>query len=258
MSEAKQNNTAENQKPKTSMLAKGSILSVALGAGLWGMAFVSQAVFRDCGPCLITLGWVPILLGIPLGIAAIVSILFSGGRSKGIGLSGGAIALAIGLLWSMVYAFQRGMAQTNELLCGANLYSIYHVLLLYSTDYEGNLPTAAKWCDLVCGLDIGPEGYPRNISKTSLSCGNAPGAACTYALNKNLEGIKLSQVPEDIVLLFEAKPGWNQVGGPEILNTDNHEGKGCNVLFNDGSIKFVQAEEVGELKWKVEEADSIE
>lgn len=57
-----------------------------------------------------------------------------------------------------------------------------------------------------------------------------------------------------LVLLFETKSGWNQSGGPELLTTENHEGKGCNVLFNDGRVKFVRPEQLGELIWSIEES----
>jgi len=58
-----------------------------------------------------------------------------------------------------------------------------------------------------------------------------------------------------MVLLFETKGGWNQFGGPEILTTENHKGKGCNILFNDGSVEFVKPERLGELKWEAEEGE---
>ena len=56
-----------------------------------------------------------------------------------------------------------------------------------------------------------------------------------------------------LVVLFETKAGWNQVGGPELLTTDNHNGKGCNVLFNDLTVEFVKTEELAKLKWKAKQ-----
>jgi prepilin-type processing-associated H-X9-DG protein len=54
----------------------------------------------------------------------------------------------------------------------------------------------------------------------------------------------------DVVLLFESTAGWNQVGGPELLTTRHHEGKGCNVLFVDYHAEFVKGEEIPRLKWE--------
>jgi len=50
--------------------------------------------------------------------------------------------------------------------------------------------------------------------------------------------------------MFETHPGWNQVGGPEILTTDNHQGDGCNVVFVDTHVEFVKARDIEYLKWK--------
>jgi prepilin-type processing-associated H-X9-DG protein len=75
-------------------------------------------------------------------------------------------------------------------------------------------------------------------------------------MNKYVPEIK-RDLPEDIVLLFETKGGWNQFGGPEILTFENHKGKGCNVLFNDGSVRFVKPQEVGELNWGVQESTNV-
>jgi len=37
-----------------------------------------------------------------------------------------------------------------------------------------------------------------------------------------------------------------------LLNPDNHGGKGCNILFNDGHVEFVKTDQFGNLKWKVD------
>ena len=46
---------------------------------------------------------------------------------------------------------------------------------------------------------------------------------------------------------------WNQVGGPELLTTENHKGEGCNILFTDSHVEFVPAKRLGELRWKIED-----
>ena len=71
-------------------------------------------------------------------------------------------------------------------------------------------------------------------------------------LNKNAEKLDLNS--PDMVLLFDTYPGWNQVGGSEILTTANHEGEGCNVLFMDGQIYFEKVPALQHLQWKPHEA----
>jgi len=68
-----------------------------------------------------------------------------------------------------------------------------------------------------------------------------------YAMNPNCR----KGSPEDIVFLFESKPGWNQHGGPELFTFDNHDPKGGCVLLNDGTVKFIRTEEeLKQLRWK--------
>lgn len=86
----------------------------------------------------------------------------------------------------------------------------------------------------------------------NLRCSTVKGATegpSNYAMNKNIERYGLKS-PPDMAVLFETHPGWNQSGGPEILTTDNHKGKGCNVLFMDSSVKFVKTKDLKDLKWE--------
>jgi prepilin-type processing-associated H-X9-DG protein len=79
-------------------------------------------------------------------------------------------------------------------------------------------------------------------------------ARCHYAINPNCE----PNSPGDVMLLFETKGGWNQFGGAEMRAFENHKGKGCNVLFNDGQVKFVPPEWSMELKWEKDGVSNIE
>lgn len=68
-----------------------------------------------------------------------------------------------------------------------------------------------------------------------------------YAMNPHCD----SNSPPDTVLLFEAKAGWNQHGGPELFTFDNHDPKGGCVLLNDGTVRFIRTEEeLHALRWK--------
>ncbi|MCU0918237.1 MAG: hypothetical protein MUC88_27280, partial [Planctomycetes bacterium] len=60
-----------------------------------------------------------------------------------------------------------------------------------------------------------------------------------YAMNSSCR----EDSPNDVVLLFESKAGWNQHGGPELFTFDNHDPKGGLVLLNDGAVKFIRTEE---------------
>ncbi len=103
---------------------------------------------------------------------------------------------------------------------------------------------------------VGPEllntqnndgNYPAADSfiQGKLGCPVIKDRQCPYAINANAE----PNTPEGMVLLSGAKDGWNRVGGSELLNMENHDGEGYNVLFNDIHSEFVKTEELGNLKW---------
>lgn len=122
--------------------------------------------------------------------------------------------------------------------CANNMRILYRAMLIYANDNNNQYPTAEKWCDMLIEYD------PDNKEEI-FKCKGAGKGRCNFAINSNAE----PNSPNDVVLLFETKGGWNQFGGPEILTTENHKGKGCNILFNSGHVKFVLPEQLGELNW---------
>ncbi len=45
------------------------------------------------------------------------------------------------------------------------------------------------------------------------------------------------------------KKRWNQAGGPEMLTAENHKGDGANILFADGSVRWIPKEDFNNLNW---------
>jgi hypothetical protein len=88
------------------------------------------------------------------------------------------------------------------------------------------------------------------VGEQLLHCPRAKGTKCSYALNKNLIGMKHSEISGDVVVFFETDGGWNQVGGPELLGTQNHNGKGSSIMFGDRRVDFVRKEDFPTLRWE--------
>lgn len=135
--------------------------------------------------------------------------------------------------------------------CMARLTSLGVSFKLYSDDFDGSLPSVESWCDALRKYML-PENLicPGSDAKEGQS---------SYAMNEYLDGKKLAELPPDLVLLFESKPGWNKAGGSEILTMEHHyEGEGCNILFADGHVKLFGAEEISKLKWIISENSSDE
>ena len=133
-----------------------------------------------------------------------------------------------------------------QIKCKSNLHNLGKALQMYAQDHNNVYPTPEKWCDLLVNNYVVHEEFFR--------CPWDKEGRCDYAMNPQAE----SNSPADIVLLFESIGGWNQFGGPELLNTENHNGEGCSVLFNDFHIEFVESEELEKLKWKISKANGNE
>ena len=123
--------------------------------------------------------------------------------------------------------------------CKSNLKNLHSRFIDYSNRKNHRYPESDKWCDL---LNLKKNDYFTTVCPNKYELGES----CSYSMNPNCE----PNSPRDVVLLFESKAGWNQSGGPELLNPHNHEGKGCSILFNDGHIEFINTKDLKNLKWK--------
>ncbi|MHC4215036.1 MAG: hypothetical protein ACYSWP_16880 [Planctomycetota bacterium] len=145
------------------------------------------------------------------------------------------------------FIFLPGLSINHELppriVCATNLSGLGKAMHVYSQDSnDKNFPTPDNWCDLLVKYDYVSE--KQFICIKSKKSGNTKRSH--FAMNPNCK----PDSPPDIVLLFETKGGWNQFGQAELLTTQNHEETGCNIFFNDKSVRFVTKEELSELKWK--------
>ncbi len=197
---------------------------------------------------------VPWPLSVIIGISALVLIKYRrpGLRGKTLAIAGIAISMA-----SFVFAFSfLSVRNLNKLIykpmeqvraCQGNMSRLYTSLKDYAVNHDGLLPAGSNWCDELLQENEG-------LAATFV-CRNSDGkpGQSSYALNKNAAGQKLLELPSDTVLLFETTAGWNQVGGPEIVTTDNHSlisGEHCNVVFARGGTQNFSDDKIHELRWK--------
>ena len=145
----------------------------------------------------------------------------------------------------VVTHFSRRRPPPSPLVCGSHLSGLGKAMLIYANDNDGKYPTADKWCDLLIEhADANEQWF---TCPSALYEGNE--ARCHYAMNPNCE----PNSPPEMVLLFETKGGWNQVGGPELLTVENHKGYGYYILFNDVHGRFVSPKRLEGLRWKDEQ-----
>ena len=188
------------------------------------------------------------------GIIALVKISNSRGLLKGQGLAiAGLVAGLVSVVFTlllvaiMVPAFSKAKDQAKASICMAHLRQLSVGVVMYAEDNDGEFPTASEWGDLV----VDYTGSDKQV----FSCLAGPEGIYGYAFNKNLDGLKMSEItsPGSMVTLFEADAVWNDAGGADMATFGRHGRPGCNVGFADGHVEFVPAERIGELKWKPNE-----
>jgi prepilin-type processing-associated H-X9-DG protein len=224
------------------------------------------------------------LLGIPAiicGIVSLIRIKKNDGKLKGTGLA--VSGIAISTIFAILLAiFMPALGKVGPIaqrvVCGTNLKALATGMYVYVYDYEGMLPTEA-WCDLLIEeADNSPRSFVCQDS-------GAIEGESSYGMNKFIAGMKLDDLPSNIVLFFETDMGlengprntsiedrrftrhefmegyydkdalvyknrFNQFGGPEDLLV-RHKG-GCNIAFADGHVEFITEDRIDDLKWTME------
>ena len=190
------------------------------------------------------------IAGLICGIIGINKIGKSAGSLTGKGMAiSGVVISAIHLfivvpltIAILIPTFMTVKTAVEQNMCAENIKGLSKAMLIYAGDYDEKYPSP-NWCNLL--IDYA------DVSEQQFRCFSTKEGPCNYAMNVNI--IESGPAtPSDIVLLFETTPGWNQIGGPEILSMNNHDNKGCNIVFADGHVRFVEAEDMNSLKWTVE------
>lgn len=183
----------------------------------------------------------PLFLSVTLGIAALISITRNRSHLKGYDIALLSILVAfIIMIFVIMIPFRVVPKESLRIWgCGTNLKGLGTAMIIYADKFNDKWPNADKWNDLLM--------KECDIEKADFKCAGAKEGPCNYAMNKYAAN---ADMPAAMVLLFDSKAGWNQVGGSELLAPENHKGEGCNILFGDGHLEFVKAEELSKLKWK--------
>ncbi len=239
-----ENEKSENEnkgKAKICIKAVMSFILAILGPFTFLGIFLPSVIIRNLSaiaPAIIA------LLAIGYGISSLKEIKTSHGDLKGRGFAISGIIIAPLLLSLLIVTFISVLGRVKDIgwriTCERHMNEIGKALMIYTNDYD-KYPTPEKWCDLLV--------KKCNVPADDFRCPLAEKGPCNYALNKNIADLGITANP-DTVVLFETSPGWNQVGGPEILTTENHNGDGCNVVFLDGHVEFIYTKNIPKLKWK--------
>jgi len=237
----------EKQKPKMSKLAVLSIVCLVAACGVFvlylglGGLVIPLAVEKMILPA----GVVALAVALVAGVIALVMIKASGGALAGRRLA--MLGILVPIIVAVAYVRSSAPAEETQeppsIRCRSNISRLAGEINNYRADNDGRLPKAEKWCDILL--------EQANVEESLFSCPLDEGARCSYSLNKYAAQAG-ADLPADMVLLFESKAGWNQVGGPELFIAP-HRGRrgttGC-VAFADGKGDFITADNVDSLNWK--------
>jgi len=216
-------------KPKTSGMAIASLVLGVLGV-------------LTCG--------ITSLVGLVLGVVALVRINKSQGRLSGSGLAiggicaSGVLVLMIPIMAAMLLpALAKAKAKAQSIHCMNNVKQLNLAIMMYANDNNEQLPPPGQWCDAIRRYTGG--------SQATFHCATQPGQDCTYAFNGKLEEKKTSDLtaPGQTVMVFESNGGPNRAGGPEIA-ARNHSGGFVCVGFADGHVEIVLAKRLASLQWE--------
>ena len=220
------------QPPKRCGLAMASLVLGILG------------IF-PCGVCGV--------IGLPIGIAAMVKIGRSNGRLKGNGLAIAGIScstvalvalvlqmILIGLLLPALSSARasamqaKALSQARELALAATV---------YANDHDNRYPPADNWVQVL--LDQGVINEQILVSPFAMEDGRA------FAMNAKVGGVRVADIadPARTVLFFECAAQSPLAGGPELFPTRPRSQTGYAVVFANGAVTDTLPEDIDLLLW---------
>jgi hypothetical protein len=188
------------------------------------------------------------LIGLILGIVALVKIRNSEGRLAGNGLAiGGIIVSGIFLLTIPIFAamllpaLAKAKERAQTISCVNNVKQLSLAVRMYASDNNDHFPSAANWCDAVQNY----VGSPRPFQ-----CASDSNLRCAFAYNQKLDGLKDDEINPQTVLFFESSTGWNAAGGPELFDAHKHSRTRIVVGYADGSVHQLPRSQLETLRWE--------
>ncbi|MGA2680120.1 MAG: hypothetical protein ABSF37_12600 [Sedimentisphaerales bacterium] len=200
-------------------------------------------IFRIILRALMVFSLSVFIVGITSAIVALVQIRKKKEDPKGISLAIFALCVSgcyFVLLLSVTVFLPRMHQAKYDRICRANLSYLEKGLQKYAAQHNNLYPDSNAWCDLLI-REAHIDDW--RFCCTSIHTKERNRYNTPYTLNPCAE----PNSPGSAVLLFEAKPGWNQSGGPEIAIFQHHNR--CPVLLNNGHIEFVKKDRIGLLNW---------
>jgi type II secretory pathway pseudopilin PulG len=188
------------------------------------------------------------VLGLILGIIAIVKINNSRGTLAGHGIAIAGIIISALFMMAIPFAMLLpvlGAAKQRalEIRSVSNEKQLALAIRIYAGDHNNQFPPAATWCDAINSIVGQPSVFVRPSDPANNRCG--------YAFNAALGNMDQSKVDPRTVILFESDSGWNANGGADIMLTGGYGRRAhfAVVAYADGSVRMIPQSQLGDLRW---------
>ncbi len=193
------------------------------------------------------------VIGLPLGITALVKIGRSNGRLKGNGLAIagiscstaalGALVLQIILIGILLPALGTARMAARQAMAFSQARQLAMAATLYVNDHDDQYPPADNWVQAL--LDQGVINEQTLVSPFAMEDGRA------FAMNAKLGEIRIANIadPARTVLFFECAAQSPLAGGRELFPTQPRSQSGYAVVFANGDVTDTLAEQIDLLLW---------
>jgi prepilin-type processing-associated H-X9-DG protein len=189
------------------------------------------------------------IVGLVLGIIALLKINRSEGRLGGFGIAVAGICVSGFMLISVVPAagmllpaLAKAKARAQTVSCTSNLKQLALAARMYANDSGDRFPYATNWCEALQGYSLAQKVFYCPANRESQLCG--------YGYNAAVSGLTEDKINPNTVLFFEIPGGWNVSGGPEQAIQRGRHQKTVNVAFTDGSVRGIHEDQLDGLRWQ--------
>jgi len=191
---------------------------VAFGCTLGGL--VSLVVCTVNISCIFVLvGNILFILGLVLGVISTPILIGKHQEVKGAFFAVFAILLSLPAIignWPLMVSARAAHRVAIETSGAHNLQILSDAIFNYAEANGGVLPNADSWCDQLIEFDD-------NLSKENFRHPQAGRygfvGQCQFGFNKNISGMQLRDIPDNVVLLIEADGQWNLSGAEDLIET---------------------------------------
>jgi hypothetical protein len=209
----------------------------------WRVSPWAKAALVAAVAGMVTFGLASVL-GLLLGAAALIHVRRGRGRYGGQLVAVVSMAVSAAIIALLTPILLRARAKALQESCFSNIDQLALACIMYREDNDGHYPFAHNWCDAT---------LTHNKTEDVYVCPARPRQRCGYAYNQALSGVHKDDVrsPAATVLLFDARGGWNNFGGPDLVDYRHigYDGERCaNMAFADGGRKCVSRDSL-EVMW---------